>query len=155
MGTLGISIAMSIGRCTSCSREKHGRTTTSGPSGTTAREGCQCRPEALSGAAHAVSEPAVPHSDDYEMPREIGSRDRCEDEPPCLACRRGTRTDRPAATQTAENAGRKRPEFSGRLLDHWDYLNKADLDLSRPRKACGQSPHRGVDSRLRHESLNS
>lgn len=35
------------------------------------------------------------------------------------------------------------PEFAGRLLDQWAYLNKIELDFSRPGKP-NDTPYRGV-----------
>ena len=43
------------------------------------------------------------------------------------------------------------PEFAGRLLDQWAYLNKVELDFSRP----GKHTDNAFNSRLRQECLNA
>ena len=47
------------------------------------------------------------------------------------------------------------PEFAGRLLDQWAYLNKVELDFSRPGKPTDNAYIEAFNSRLRQESLNA
>ncbi len=47
------------------------------------------------------------------------------------------------------------PEFSGRLLDQWAYLNKVELDFSRPGKPTDNAYIEAFNSRLRQECLNA
>jgi putative transposase len=47
------------------------------------------------------------------------------------------------------------PEFAGRLLDQWAYLNKVELDFSRPGKPTDNAYIEAFNSRLRQECLNT
>ena len=47
------------------------------------------------------------------------------------------------------------PEFAGRLLDQWAYLNKVELDFSRPGKPSDNAYIEAFNSRLRQECLNA
>jgi len=47
------------------------------------------------------------------------------------------------------------PEFAGRLLDQWAYLNKVELDFSRPGKPTDNAYTESFNSRLRQECLNA
>lgn len=47
------------------------------------------------------------------------------------------------------------PEFAGRLLDQWAYLNKIELDFSRPGKPTNNAYIEAFNSRLRQECLNA
>jgi putative transposase len=47
------------------------------------------------------------------------------------------------------------PEFAGRLLDQWAYLNKVELDFSRPGKPTDNAFIEAFNSRLRQECLNT
>lgn len=47
------------------------------------------------------------------------------------------------------------PEFAGRLLDQWAYLNKVEFDFSCPRKPTDNAFIEAFDSRLRQEWLNA
>lgn len=47
------------------------------------------------------------------------------------------------------------PEFAGRLLDQWAYLNKVELDFSRPGKPTDNAYIEAFNSRLRQECLNA
>lgn len=47
------------------------------------------------------------------------------------------------------------PEFAGRLLDQLAYLNKVELDVSRPRKPTDNAYIEAFNSRLRQECLNA
>lgn len=47
------------------------------------------------------------------------------------------------------------PEFAGRLLDQWAYLNKVELDFSRPGKPTDNAHIEAFNSRLRQECLNA
>lgn len=47
------------------------------------------------------------------------------------------------------------PEFAGRLLDQWAYLNKVELDFSRPGKPSDNAFVEAFNSRLRQECLNA
>ena len=47
------------------------------------------------------------------------------------------------------------PEFAGRLLDQWAYLNKVEPDFSRPGKPSGNAFVQALNSRLRQECLNA
>lgn len=47
------------------------------------------------------------------------------------------------------------PEFAGRLLDQWAYLNKVELDFSRPGKPTDNAYIEAFNSRLRAECLNA
>ena len=47
------------------------------------------------------------------------------------------------------------PEFAGRLLDQWAYLNKVELDFSRPGKPTDNAYIESFNSRLRQECLNA
>jgi putative transposase len=47
------------------------------------------------------------------------------------------------------------PEFAGRLLDQWAYLNKVELDFSRPGKPTDNAFIEAFNSRLRQECLNA
>ena len=47
------------------------------------------------------------------------------------------------------------PEFAGRLLDQWAYLNKVELDFSRPGKPTNNAFIEAFNSRLRQECLNA
>jgi putative transposase len=47
------------------------------------------------------------------------------------------------------------PEFAGRLLDQWAYLNKVELDFSRPGKPRDNAYIESFNSRLRQECLNA
>jgi putative transposase len=52
---------------------------------------------------------------------------------------------------TADNG----PEFAGRLLDHWAYLNGVEIDLSRPGKPTDNAFIEAFNARLRAECLNA
>ena len=47
------------------------------------------------------------------------------------------------------------PEFAGRLLDQWAYLNGVTLDFSRPGKPTDNAFIEAFNSRLRQECLNA
>jgi putative transposase len=47
------------------------------------------------------------------------------------------------------------PEFAGRLLDQWAYLNKIELDFSRPGKPSDNAYIEAFNSRIRQECLNA
>jgi putative transposase len=47
------------------------------------------------------------------------------------------------------------PEFAGRLLDQWAYLNKVQLDFSRPGKPTDNAFIEAFNARLRQECLNA
>jgi putative transposase len=47
------------------------------------------------------------------------------------------------------------PEFAGRLHEQWAYLNKAELDFSRPGKPTDNAFIEAFNSRLRQECLNA
>lgn len=47
------------------------------------------------------------------------------------------------------------PEFAGRLLDQWAYLNKVELDFSRPGKPTDNAYIEAFNSRVRQECLNA
>lgn len=47
------------------------------------------------------------------------------------------------------------PVFAGRLHDQWAYLNKVELDLSRPGKPTVNAYIEAFNSRLRHVCLNA
>lgn len=47
------------------------------------------------------------------------------------------------------------PEFAGRLLDQWAYLNRVELDFSRPGKPTDNAYIEAFNARLRAECLNS
>jgi putative transposase len=47
------------------------------------------------------------------------------------------------------------PEFAGRMLDQWAYLNKVELDFSRPGKPTDNACIEAFNSRLRAECLNA
>lgn len=48
-----------------------------------------------------------------------------------------------------------RPEFAGRTLDQWAYLNKVELDFSRPVKPTDNAFSESFKSRLRQECLKA
>ncbi len=47
------------------------------------------------------------------------------------------------------------PEFAGRMLDQWAYLNGVTLDFSRPGKPTDNAFIEAFNSRLRQECLNA
>ncbi len=47
------------------------------------------------------------------------------------------------------------PEFAGRLLDHWAYLNKVEIDFSRPGTPTDNAFIEAFNARLRAECLNA
>ncbi|MBB5696451.1 transposase InsO family protein [Roseomonas pecuniae] len=47
------------------------------------------------------------------------------------------------------------PEFAGRLLDHWAYLNGVETDFSRPGKPTDNAFIEAFNARLRAECLNA
>ena len=47
------------------------------------------------------------------------------------------------------------PEFAGRLVDQWAYLNGVTLDFSRPGKPTDNAFIEAFSSRLRQECLNA
>jgi putative transposase len=47
------------------------------------------------------------------------------------------------------------PEFAGRLLDQWAYLNKIELDFSRPGRPSDNAYIEAFNSRIRQECLNA
>ena len=47
------------------------------------------------------------------------------------------------------------PEFAGRMLDQWAYLNGVEIDFSRPGKPTDNAPIEAFNSRLRAEYLNA
>ena len=47
------------------------------------------------------------------------------------------------------------PEFAGRLLDQWAYLNRVELDFSRPGKPTDNGHIEAFNGRLRAECLNA
>jgi putative transposase len=47
------------------------------------------------------------------------------------------------------------PEFAGHLLDQWAYLNKVELDFSRPGTPSDNAYVEAFNSRLRQECLNA
>lgn len=50
---------------------------------------------------------------------------------------------------------KRRDEIAGRLLDQWTYLNKIELDFSRPGKPSDNAYIEAFNSRLRQECLNA
>ena len=65
-------------------------------------------------------------------------------------------------TRPARDRGRPKtlkvdngPEFAGRLLDRWAYLNGAEIDSSRPGKPTDNAHIEAFNSRLRAECLNA
>ena len=47
------------------------------------------------------------------------------------------------------------PEFASRLLDQWAFLNKVELDFSRPGTPTDNAFIEAFNSRLRQECLNA
>ena len=47
------------------------------------------------------------------------------------------------------------PEFAGRLLDHWAYLNGVEIDFSGPGKPTDNAFIEAFNARLRAECLNA
>ena len=47
------------------------------------------------------------------------------------------------------------PEFTGRLLDHWAYLNKIEIDFSRPGMPTDNAFIEVFNAPLRAECLNA
>jgi putative transposase len=47
------------------------------------------------------------------------------------------------------------PEFAGRLLDQWAYLNGVELDFSRPGKPTDNAFIEAFNARIRAECLNA
>ena len=47
------------------------------------------------------------------------------------------------------------PEFAGRMLDRWAYLNRVGLDFSRPGKPTDNAHIEAFNARLRQECLNA
>ena len=47
------------------------------------------------------------------------------------------------------------PEFAGRMLDHWAYLNGVGIDFSRPGRPTDNAPIEAFNARLRAECLNA
>ena len=47
------------------------------------------------------------------------------------------------------------PEFAGRMLDGWAYLNGAEIDFSRPGKPTDNAHIEAFNGRLRAECLNA
>ena len=47
------------------------------------------------------------------------------------------------------------PEFAGRMLDQWAFLNKIELDFSRPGTPSDNAYVEAFNSRLRQECLNA
>ena len=47
------------------------------------------------------------------------------------------------------------PEFAGRLLDHWAYLNKVEIDFSRPGTPTDNAFIEAFNARLRAECLDA
>src|SRR5918993_106765 len=47
------------------------------------------------------------------------------------------------------------PEFAGRMLDQWAYLNAVEIDFSRPGKPTDNAFIEAFNSRLRAECLNA
>ena len=47
------------------------------------------------------------------------------------------------------------PEFAGRMLDHWAYLNGVEIDFSRPGKPTDNAFVEAFNARLRAECLNA
>jgi putative transposase len=47
------------------------------------------------------------------------------------------------------------PEFAGRMLDQWAYLNRVEIDFSRPGKPTDNAFVEAFNSRLRAECLNA
>ncbi len=47
------------------------------------------------------------------------------------------------------------PEFAGRMLDQWAYLNGVEIDFSRPGKPTDNAYIESFNGRLRAECLNA
>jgi putative transposase len=47
------------------------------------------------------------------------------------------------------------PEFTGRMLDQWAYLNRVEIDFSRPGKPTDNAHIEAFNARLRAECLNA
>ena len=47
------------------------------------------------------------------------------------------------------------PEFAGRMLDRWAYLNGVEIDFSRPGKPTDNAFIEAFNARLRAECLNA
>ena len=47
------------------------------------------------------------------------------------------------------------PDFAGRMLDHWAYLNGVEIDFSRPGKPTDNAFIEAFNARLRTEYLNA
>ena len=47
------------------------------------------------------------------------------------------------------------PEFAGRMLDQWAYLNKVELDFSRPGRPTDNAHIEAFNARFRQECLNA
>ncbi|MGB6938247.1 MAG: integrase core domain-containing protein, partial [Xanthobacteraceae bacterium] len=47
------------------------------------------------------------------------------------------------------------PEFAGRMLDQWAYLNNVEIDFSRPGKPTDNAFIEALNARVRAECLNA
>ena len=54
-----------------------------------------------------------------------------------------------------ESSARNGPEFAGRMLDQWAYLNGVEIDFSRPGKPTDNAFIEALNARVRAECLNA
>lgn len=72
-------------------------------------------------------------ADSDRLPYARGTLDRSEGELPGLPGHRGSRRTGAPARPTEEPSVDHGPEFAGRLLDQWAYLNGVEIEVSRSR----------------------
>ncbi len=68
---------------------------------------------------------------------------------------RSIRVELPAVAPPVQATAGDGPEFASRLLDQWAYLNKVELDFSRPGKPSDNAHIEAFNARLRQECLNA
>lgn len=109
------------------------------------------------------------HRRDAALLHERGSRDGCEDQLPRLIWvideldriakfwgkPRSIRVELPAVAPPVQATDVDGPEFASHLLDQWAYLNKVELDFSRPGKPSDNAYIEAFNARLRQKCLNT
>ena len=100
-------------------------------------------------------EQTLPNPDDRGLLHTRGALDSTENELSRVSGRRRTRPPLPSAGKPRSIRVDNGPEFAGRLLDQWAYLNKVELDFSRPGKPSDNAYIEAFNSRLRQECLNA
>jgi transposase InsO family protein len=105
----------------------------------------------------AIRRPPISAFDRCRLPYTRIACDRSESELQSLPGRRGSGAAGRRTRQAEDRSLRcdNGPEFAGRTLDQWAYLNGIEIDFSRPGKPTDNAFCEAFNGRLRAECLNA